>query len=283
MHIHHLNCGTFRPIGLYGAGSLFKRGLGVTHCLLVETEEGLVLVDTGFGTRDYTNPTFTVRTFAAFSAFSRDLEETAVRQVIRLGYDPANVKHIVVTHLHLDHVGGLPDFPQAKVHLYVDEYEAAMRPRNMEERYVCRREHWAHGPDWVVHSLQGDRWSGFDCTPPVKFGSTEFFLVPLTGHTRGHCAVVVRLPDGWLMHCGDAYVFHGDVHPERPFHRPFSRVVLSVMNLAKAFRAIGAHSPRLRTLLREHGDKVQLFCTHDPHEFYGFQAKETADESSAHQ
>ena len=39
------------------------------------------------------------------------------------------------------------------------------------------------------------------------------------------------------------------------------------MIFAKAYRALGTHSPRLRQLLRDHGDCVQTFCSHDPLEF----------------
>jgi hypothetical protein len=38
----------------------------------------------------------------------------------------------------------------------------------------------------------------------------------------------------------------------------------------RVFRQIGKHSARLRALVREHGDKVQLTCSHDPHEFRKF-------------
>jgi len=83
----------------------------------------------------------------------------------------------------------------------------------------------------VVHSLVGDHWFDFDCTPPVDLGSTEFRLVPLPGHTRGHSGVAL---------------------------------------LNKGFRQISKHSPRLRALLREHGDEVTLTCSHDPREFEKF-------------
>ena len=68
------------------------------------------------------------------SGSPRDLEETAIAQIKRLGYAPEEVKHIVLTHFHYDHVGGLPDFPQAKVHIYKDEYEAVTQPQDMYER-----------------------------------------------------------------------------------------------------------------------------------------------------
>ncbi len=55
MAIHHLNCGTLCPRGgrLLGAdGGWLAEAPVVCHCLLVETSDGLVLVDTGFGTGD---------------------------------------------------------------------------------------------------------------------------------------------------------------------------------------------------------------------------------------
>ena len=95
MRVHHLNCMTF------------KLGFpAVTHCILVETEEGLVLVDSGMGTRDYTNPSRFMDWFMSLNKVPRDMEETAIRQVADLGYGPEDVRHIVLTHMHIDHTGG---------------------------------------------------------------------------------------------------------------------------------------------------------------------------------
>lgn len=49
MRIHHLNCGTDCPFGgaLFDGRSKGLTGHLVCHCLLIETNEGLVLVDTG--------------------------------------------------------------------------------------------------------------------------------------------------------------------------------------------------------------------------------------------
>jgi hypothetical protein len=111
MRIHHLNCGTMRPYagGLVNATatSIFARGRCVIHCLLVETEAGLALVDTGWGARDYASPSGAVRLFTRIMGCICDPEETAIRQVARLGYAPSDVRHIFVTHMHLDHAGGL--------------------------------------------------------------------------------------------------------------------------------------------------------------------------------
>src|SRR5215831_1281788 len=59
MNVHHLNCGTMCPLlGRFveGEGSIFSRGNRVCHCLLVETNAGLVLVETGIGMQDVLEP-----------------------------------------------------------------------------------------------------------------------------------------------------------------------------------------------------------------------------------
>ncbi len=275
MRLHHLNCGTINPPGgvaLIGTGGPLTRAPGVTHCLLAETDDGLLLVDTGFGLLDCLAPKFFMRLMISISGWPRDPQETAVRQVEQLGYERKDVRHIALTHFHYDHAGGLPDFPHAKVHIYQAEYEAVTQPQDMYERYPYRREHWAHGPDWIVHPLAGDRWFDFDCTPLVDLGPVAFCFVPLTGHTRGHSAVALRLADGWLLHCGDAYTFHGEVDLQNPTPPPYQRTIRPLINLNRAMRPIGKHSPRLRALLRAHGDEVQLACSHDPHDLDKFES-----------
>jgi glyoxylase-like metal-dependent hydrolase (beta-lactamase superfamily II) len=273
MQIHHLNCGTINVPGgvsLIGTGGLLRRAAGVTHCILAETGDGLLLVDTGIGTRDCLSPTSFMRWMLAIGGSPRDVHETAIEQVKRLGYQPEAVRHIALTHFHFDHAGGLPDFPHANVHIYKTEYEALTRPEDMYERYPYRSEHWVHNPHWVIHESVGDQWFGFDCTPLVDLGSIAFSFVPLPGHTRGSCAVALRSQDGWLLHCGDAYTFHGEVDPVSPRKAPYSRSLRHLVNLNRAFRRIGDHSPRLRTLIAEHGDEVEITCSHDPREFEKF-------------
>jgi hypothetical protein len=82
MTIHHLNCGTMHPY--------FPRLRLLVYCLLVETDDGLILVDTGLGLGDCTQPSSLMRLFMALMRNPRDEEETAVRQVAAMGFDPAS-------------------------------------------------------------------------------------------------------------------------------------------------------------------------------------------------
>jgi glyoxylase-like metal-dependent hydrolase (beta-lactamase superfamily II) len=258
--VHHLNCATMRPRA--GRTRLLPERL-VAHCLLVEGDEGLTLVDTGIGAGDIANPSRLGGPFVKVVGAALDLAETAVSQVGALGYAPADVKDVVLTHLDLDHAGGLGDFPHARVHVLADELAAARARRHAKEkgRYVSAQ--WAHGPEWVEHARDGgDSWFGFDS---VQVVGDDVLLVPLPGHTRGHCAVAVRRPgEGWLLHAGDAYFFHGE--KERPASCPSGlRAFQSVVQMDKAARL--ANQERLRELHDRHGDDVTVFSAHDSAEY----------------
>src|SRR5208283_2919683 len=105
--VHHLNCACIQGLSIGG------RQLGC-HCLLIETPaSGLVLVDTGLGVEDLVNPV--PRLGAEFSYLyarpKRDTRLAALEQIKAWGYAPSDVRHIILTHMDLDHVGGLVDFP----------------------------------------------------------------------------------------------------------------------------------------------------------------------------
>src|ERR1043165_1422064 len=113
MKVHHLNCATLCPraAGLIGAeGALLGEARLVCHCLLVEVSGGLLLVDTGLGLADIGEPDERLgRPFLSLARPRLDPSETAASRVISLGYTLWDVTDIVLTHLDLDHAGGLPD------------------------------------------------------------------------------------------------------------------------------------------------------------------------------
>ena len=239
MSIHILNCGTMRPY--------FPRVENGITCLLVETNNGLVLVDTGFGMSDYLRPGQLMRFFTAAMRSPRDIHETAIKQVERLGYQLTDLRHIVMTHLHLDHAGGLPDFPHAKVHVYQPEYQH-IHNKHLGWEYIPI--HWAHNPHWVVHQLTGESWYGFKA---VQLSFTpEIWLIPLVGHTPGHCGVAIRNNTGWILHGGDAVPFNVSVDDVPDW---ISKLL------------IGPHVPRIREFIKKHPE-VQVVGAHMGLNFY---------------
>ncbi|MCA9673902.1 MAG: MBL fold metallo-hydrolase, partial [Myxococcales bacterium] len=181
--IHHLDCGTMCPRAgkLVGGASWLAPGTLVCHVLVIETaRDGLVLVDTGFGTRDVADPT---RVPAAFRALTRpvlDPAQCAAAQLPRLGYAVEDVRHVVVTHLDLDHAGGLGDFPAATVHVHRDEHAAALHPGTLAERARYLQRQWGHAPRWATYAPRdGERWQGLPAVRELDGVADEILLVPL--------------------------------------------------------------------------------------------------------
>ncbi len=264
MRIHHLNCGTICPYGgkLFGGeGSVASEAEMVCHCLLIEAGDSLALIDTGYGTADCRDPAGNLgRPFTAVFRPRGDLAETAVEQIRRLGLDPSDVRQIAVTHLDLDHAGGLPDFPEAEVHVFAPEREAALKP-SLRDKPRYPPAHFAHGPRWSVHTAEGDRWFGFESIRVMPGIDADVALIPLVGHTRGHVAVAIRDGEGWILHCGDAYFNRGEIAdpPDCPHGLRLFQTAVASDNSARR-----RNQERLRELARDHGDEVRLFCAHDP-------------------
>ena len=269
MRVHHLSCGTFCPPArrlINGTGGLFDASRLTCHVLLIESDDGLVLVDTGLGTADLAHPARRIGpTWSTLMRPTPDPDLSAVRQVEELGFYPDDVRHIVLTHLDFDHAGGLPDFPEAQVHVFEDEFQAAMHPQTPKERFRYKPPHWAHGPSWVRYALAGDRWFGFGSVRALRDLDTEILLVPRAGHTRGHCGVAVREGDGWLLHAGDAYFCHHELEDPGRHCPPGLKGYERLMQTERDMRV--ANQRRLAALHQEHGQEVTIICSHDPSEF----------------
>ena len=270
MRIHHLNCGTCCPPGgrLFDGTSTGGLGHIVCHCLLIETDDGLVLVDTGFGTRDVAQPTSRITPFfVALNNIQLRLEETAIAQVRALGFDPADVRHIVVTHLDFDHAGGLEDFPNAVVHLLAREFDAAERRRGGAlGRLRYRPQQWDEALHWQRYAAgDGERWFGFETVRDLAGLPPEILLVPLAGHSWGHSGVAIDTGDGWLLHAGDAYFYRGEIGGPARVCPPGLGGYQTLMEVDR--RARFDNQRRLRALAHDHGDAVRIFCAHDAVEF----------------
>lgn len=250
--VHHLNCATMRPL---------LAPTMVAHVLLVERDEGLLLVDTGFGTGDLADPVRLGKPYLRLVRPALDPAETALAQVAALGFSPDEVTDIVVTHLDVDHAGGLGDFPNARVHVHRLELDAV---DNQPLRHRSRNVHaqWAHGPRWVQHDEPGDEWFGF---PAVTALGDDVVLVPLPGHTPGQVGVAVRAdPEHWLLHAGDAFFDGRQMRRPPACHRGLAGFQVMTANSNKVRRE---NLERLQELAKAHSDDVTVFCAHDQRQY----------------
>ncbi len=257
MRVHHLNCATMCPP--FGGG--LPRGHLIAHVLALETPAGVLLVDTGLGTADLEAPRSRLgMPFLAGFGPTLAREEPALAQLTALGFTRRDVRHIVVTHLDLDHAGGLADFPEATVHVYARERALLGEPLPFRHRQRYRKAHFEHAPRWRDYHGGGDRWFGFESVRVVADVGAEVVLIPLVGHTFGHVGVAVRVRERWLLHAGDAYFHHDELRGER------APLVL------EAFQRVAAMDAKQRVHNRDRlaelagQESVEIFCAHDPDE-----------------
>jgi glyoxylase-like metal-dependent hydrolase (beta-lactamase superfamily II) len=251
MKVHHLNCGTMRAPG----------APLVCHVLLLETGNGLALVDTGFGLRDIADPRRRVGPGRHLTHPILAEDETAIRQVERLGFAAADVRDIMVTHFDSDHIGGLADFPAARVHVTVAEARGAVHAPTLRERIRFQSAQWAHRPQLVEHGVDGEMWRGFAVAKELTDIAPGVVLVSLPGHTRGHAAFAVDSGPRWILHAGDAFY-----HPGTLDGRSSVPASLRALEGAVAFdrRQVRDNHARLTELYRTAEADLTLVCAHDP-------------------
>ena len=251
MKVHHLNCGTMRV----PTASI------VAHVLLIETSNSLVLVDSGYGLDDIADPARRIGPIRHLIKPALNPAETAARQVEELGFRREDVQHIVLTHLDVDHTGGLSDFPQAQVHITTAEATGAMRSPSLRERMRYRPAQWAHHPKIVEHTLAGDSWQGFAAAEQLDTIAPGIVLISLPGHTRGHAAVAVDTGRRWLLHAGDAFYHHGTIDGH-------SRVPAALRTgetlVAFDLKKVRENHARLAELHQRADPALAIICSHDP-------------------
>lgn len=250
--------------GLEGRGRWTDKGALVCHCLVIETSDGLVVVDTGFGLDDVRHANERVgRGFQLVAGYEPREEQTLLRQIEALGFQRQDVRHIALTHLDVDHAGGLPDFPDAKIHLHARERQAVRELRRLIDHHRYKPAQWAHGPDWLTYEGGGESWEGFSHVRKLEGPAEDILLVPLFGHTAGHVGLVVPSADKTrhILHAGDAYFSHLEMDKD-PYCPLFFDVMQRSLSIDEGIRL--ENQRLLRELSLKPGGKVDVICAHDP-------------------
>jgi len=178
------------------------------YAFAIEHPEGVIVVDTGETAR-VAEPGYFPRwsPFFRFAVRERvERYEEIGPQLEGFGIRPADVRWVVMTHLHTDHAGGLHHFPGNEILVSRTELEYAAGWRGRLRGYVNRP--W---PAWFSPTLVD--------LPPVRFGpfpaslplteAGDVTLVPVPGHSPGQLAVLVKDGDHTVFLAGDSSYTQG--------------------------------------------------------------------------
>jgi glyoxylase-like metal-dependent hydrolase (beta-lactamase superfamily II) len=180
------------------------------NAYVIEHPEGVVLFDTGQDIASVTDPAYfpggpTGYLYDRLAQFAIAPDQTLTAGLRRLGLSADDVHTAILSHLHQDHIGGLPELNGSRIMLSDVEWRAMRKPFAASRGFL-RTHIDLPGLRWdqVTPEPLGDPalapfTSGHDI-----FGDGTLVLLPTPGHTAGSLSLLVRRPGGQpLLMVGD--------------------------------------------------------------------------------
>jgi N-acyl homoserine lactone hydrolase len=173
------------------------------YAFAIEHPEGVIVVDTGETARA-AEPGYFPRWQPFFRFAVREQvqpEQEIGPQLEQLGIVPADVRRVVMTHLHTDHAGGLHHFPDNEILVSRAELDYAAGLLGRVRGYPNNR--W---PAWfhpIVVDLPAVPFGPFPASMAIT-DAGDVTLVPVPGHSPGQLAVVVQDGDHAVFLAGDS-------------------------------------------------------------------------------
>ncbi|MFT3856255.1 MAG: MBL fold metallo-hydrolase [Aquabacterium sp.] len=183
---------------IVGGGSWLHHRQPAQAAVLVDHPRGAFLFDAGLGRK--VGEQFAVNTWLDRQFFAYADVVPAADQLAAAAWPADRIRFIVPSHMHWDHVSGLPDFPDAEVWVRPQEHEHASHghaPAFLQSQFQ-------HVKQWRELRLTGGAYLGFEHSLDL-YGDGAVVFVPLTGHTAGQVGMFLTLPSG------RRYFFTGDV------------------------------------------------------------------------
>ena len=163
--------------------------MGVT-CYLVVHPKGVLIYDTGLNDRLVGRPLYE----NVLEGYAQVKFNTLRGQLADIGFTPAKVDYLVLSHYHWDHIGNAADFAASTWLVYKGD-------RDQMFSTAARALPWFSQYSALENSktklINGD----YDV-----FGDGTVIVVATPGHTEGHCSLLVRLNNtGAVLLSGDLY------------------------------------------------------------------------------
>lgn len=221
MKIYSLNPGTFKLDGGATFGVVPKTMwekvypadennlcIFALRSLVIETEDKLVLIDTGIGNKQ--DDKF-------YKHYYREGHHSIEKSLQEIGFEASQITDVIITHLHFDHVGDavkrdaegklVPTFTNAKYHVSEKQWEWAINPNQREKASFLTDNFMPLQNAGVLNFVkdEGELFPGIE----LRFfhGHTDGLLIPLVHYndktfvyTADFLAVAPHISPSWV--CG---------------------------------------------------------------------------------
>ena len=170
------------------------------HTWVIEHPEGNILIDTGENKQVNEKGYFACdkingAVYRTILRFSVNAEDELPSLLANINMTPEDIRWVVLTHLHLDHVDGAQFFSQSEFVINKTEYKV-----NSPGHLRCLLPNWFR-PSTIDYTKS--RLPGFDQSFALT-KSKDVLLIPTPGHTYGHQSVVLDTGQQFLVFAGDA-------------------------------------------------------------------------------
>lgn len=246
MKLHLLESGTFRLDG----GAMFgvvpkviwqkliypdetNRLELAMRCLLIETVDRLILVDTGIGNKQKGN---------FIKHFSPANTHLLIDNLCKKGFSVEDITDVILTHLHFDHAGGainlnddnmpIPTFPNARYWVSDMQWHAAVKPSIKES------------PSFLKENFMPlKEWNRIEFIPCNR---EDFIFIPglnirfVHGHSPGMMLPIIKTANQTFFYCGDliptihhlslSYIIAYDIHPLDTINERMNLIEEAILN-----------------------------------------------------
>lgn len=201
--------GTLRPVA-------FPAGFACIR----HPQHGPILFDTGYSSRFFEETaSFPQAAYRHITPVVYEDEDSAARQLDGMGIDAADVRYVVLSHFHGDHIAAVRDFPNARFIYLAESYEAVKRlgtlravkagflsgllPEDWEQRSLpFSRQEFRYRP---VPASKTDHSAELAAYGPLHdlFGDGSLLAVELSGHAEGMIGLFVSTNNDDYLLCAD--------------------------------------------------------------------------------